>query len=242
VIKVLVLIPTYNEAESIANLLNRLQNVRLAQANRFDIDILIIDDGSPDKTVEIIESLDLAKLKVLQRKSKNGLGPAYLAGFTDGLKSDYQYFVEMDADLSHQPEELPMLLDNAGENKFVIGTRWMPGGSVVNWPKKRQFISKMGTKYAAFALHLPFRDLTSGYRVIPRSFLEGINFAEIETRGYGFQVEMAIKADRNGFQITEVPIRFVERENGHSKMSLAIVWEAWAMVTLWGLQRIYKRR
>ena len=241
-IKVLVLIPTYNEAESIANLLNRLQNVRLAQANRFDIDILIIDDGSPDKTVEIIESLDLAKLKVLQRKSKNGLGPAYLAGFTDGLKSDYQYFVEMDADLSHQPEELPMLLDNAGENKFVIGTRWMPGGSVVNWPKKRQFISKMGTKYAAFALHLPFRDLTSGYRVIPRSFLEGINFAEIETRGYGFQVEMAIKANRNGFQITEVPIRFVERENGHSKMSLAIVWEAWAMVTLWGLQRIYKRR
>jgi dolichol-phosphate mannosyltransferase len=242
VIKVLVLIPTYNEAESIANLLNRLQNVRLAQANRFDIDILIIDDGSPDKTVEIIKSLDLAKLKVLQRKSKNGLGPAYLAGFADGLKSDYRYFVEMDADLSHQPEELPMLLDNAGENKFVIGTRWMPGGSVVNWPKKRQFISKMGTKYAAFALHLPFRDLTSGYRVIPRSFLEGINFAEIETRGYGFQVEMAIKANRNGFQITEVPIRFVERENGHSKMSLAIVWEAWAMVTLWGLQRIYKRR
>ena len=241
-IKVLVLIPTYNEAESIANLLNRLQNVRLAQANRFDIDILIIDDGSPDKTVEIIKSLDLAKLKVLQRKSKNGLGPAYLAGFAEGLKSDYQYFVEMDADLSHQPEELPMLLDNAGENKFVIGTRWMPGGSVVNWPKKRQFISKMGTKYAAFALHLPFRDLTSGYRVIPRSFLEGINFAEIETRGYGFQVEMAIKANRNGFQITEVPIRFVERENGHSKMSLAIVWEAWAMVTLWGLQRIYKRR
>lgn len=241
-IKVLVLIPTYNEAESIANLLNRLQNVRLAQANRFDIDILIIDDGSPDKTVEIIKSLDLAKLKVLQRKSKNGLGPAYLAGFADGLKSDYRYFVEMDADLSHQPEELPMLLDNAGENKFVIGTRWMPGGSVVNWPKKRQFISKMGTKYAAFALHLPFRDLTSGYRVIPRSFLEGINFAEIETRGYGFQVEMAIKANRNGFQITEVPIRFVERENGHSKMSLAIVWEAWAMVTLWGLQRIYKRR
>jgi dolichol-phosphate mannosyltransferase len=100
----------------------------------------------------------------------------------------------------------------------------------------------MGTKYAAFALNLPFRDLTSGYRVIPRAFLEGLNFSEIETRGYGFQVEMAIKADRNGFQITEVPIRFVERENGHSKMSLAIVWEAWAMVTLWGLQRIYKRR
>lgn len=241
-IKVLILIPTYNEAESISNLLNRLQKVRLVVANTYDIDILIIDDGSPDKTVEIIKNLDIGKLKILQRNVKSGLGPAYLAGFTEGLKSDYQYFVEMDADLSHQPEELPTLLENAGAHKFVIGTRWMPGGSVVNWPKKRQFISKMGTRYAAFALNLPFRDLTSGYRVIPRSFLEDIDFSKVETRGYGFQVEMAIKANQNGFAITEVPIRFVERENGHSKMSLAIVWEAWAMVTLWGLQRIYKRR
>lgn len=241
-IKVLVLIPTYNEAESIANLLNRLQQVRLLNANIYDIDILIIDDGSPDKTVEIVRSLNLAKVKVLQRDSKNGLGPAYLAGFAEGLKSDYRYFVEMDADLSHQPEELPELLRNASDKNFVIGTRWMPGGSVVNWPKKRQFISKLGTKYASLALNLPFRDLTSGYRVIPRSFLESINFTDIETRGYGFQVEMAIKANRNGFQITEVPITFVERENGHSKMSLAIVWEAWAMVTLWALQRVYKRR
>lgn len=241
-IKVLVLIPTYNEEESISNLLARLQAVREKLANSFDIDILVVDDGSPDKTVEIIKSLDFSKIKVLQRDQKNGLGPAYLAGFTEGLKSDYQYFVEMDADLSHQPEELPTLLDKAGEDKFVIGTRWMPGGSVVNWPKKRQFISKMGTKYAAFALNLPFRDLTSGYRVIPRSFLESIEFTEIETRGYGFQVEMAIKANRNGFKIVEVPIKFVERENGHSKMSLAIVWEAWKMVSIWGFQRFINRR
>ncbi len=241
-IKVLVLIPTYNEEESISNLLARLQAVREKLANSFDIDILVVDDGSPDKTVEIIKSLDFSKIKVLQRDQKNGLGPAYLAGFTEGLKSDYQYFVEMDADLSHQPEELPTLLDEAGEDKFVIGTRWMPGGSVVNWPKKRQFISKMGTKYAAFALNLPFRDLTSGYRVIPRSFLESIEFTEIETRGYGFQVEMAIKANRNGFKIIEVPIKFVERENGHSKMSLAIVWEAWKMVSIWGFQRLINRR
>lgn len=241
-IKVLVVIPTYNEEESISNLLARLQAVREKLANSFDIDILVVDDGSPDKTVEIIKSLDFSKIKVLQRDQKNGLGPAYLAGFTEGLKSDYQYFVEMDADLSHQPEELPTLLDKSGEDKFVIGTRWMPGGSVVNWPKKRQFISKMGTKYAAFALNLPFRDLTSGYRVIPRSFLESIEFTEIETRGYGFQVEMAIKANRNGFKITEVPIKFVERENGHSKMSLAIVWEAWKMVSIWGFQRLIDRR
>lgn len=240
--KILVLIPTYNEEESIENLLRRLQQVREKIANLFDIDILIIDDGSPDRTVQIIKSLDFAKVKILQRNEKNGLGPAYLAGFAEGLKSDYQFFVEMDADLSHQPEELSLLLEKADENNFVIGTRWMPGGSVVNWPQKRQFISKMGTRYASAALKLPYRDLTSGYRVIPRSFLEKIDFAQIETRGYGFQVEMAIKARDNGFKIIEVPITFVERENGHSKMSLSIVWEAWKMVTIWGLQRLLKRR
>ena len=240
--RILVLIPTYNEEESIGNLLNRLQIVREKLANLFDIDILIIDDGSPDKTVGIIKSLEFSKIKVLQRNEKKGLGPAYLAGFSEGLKGDYDYFVEMDADLSHQPEELSLLLEKSDENNFVIGTRWMPGGSVVNWPQKRQFISKMGTRYASAALKLPYRDLTSGYRVIPRSFLEKIDFAQIETRGYGFQVEMAIKARDNGFKIIEVPITFVERENGHSKMSLSIVWEAWKMVTIWGLQRLLKRR
>lgn len=240
--RILVLIPTYNEEESIGNLLNRLQIVREKLANLFDIDILIIDDGSPDKTVGIVKSLEFSKIKVLQRNEKKGLGPAYLAGFSEGLKGDYDYFVEMDADLSHQPEELSLLLEKADENNFVIGTRWMPGGSVVNWPQKRQFISKMGTRYASAALKLPYRDLTSGYRVIPRSFLEKIDFAQIETRGYGFQVEMAIKARNNGFKIIEVPITFVERENGHSKMSLSIVWEAWKMVTIWGLQRLLKRR
>lgn len=240
--KILVLIPTYNEEESIENLLRRLQQVREKIANLFDIDILIIDDGSPDRTVQIIKSLDFAKVKILQRNEKNGLGPAYLAGFAEGLKGDYQFFVEMDADLSHQPEELVLLLNQAGDNSFVIGTRWMPGGSVVNWPKKRQFISKMGTKYASIALKLPYRDLTSGYRVIPRSFLERIDFSKIETRGYGFQVEMAIKARDLGFKIREVPITFVERENGQSKMSLAIVWEAWKMVSIWGFLRLVKRR
>ena len=240
--KVLVLIPTYNEEESIGNLLNRLQSVREQIANLYEIDILIVDDGSPDNTIKIVKSLDYSRISILQRSEKKGLGPAYLAGFSEGLKTDYDYFVEMDADLSHQPEELPNLLEQATDQNFVIGTRWMPGGSVVNWPKKRQFISKMGTKYASFALKLPYRDLTSGYRVIPRSFLEKIDFSKIETRGYGFQVEMAIKARNNGFNIVEVPITFVERENGHSKMSMAIVWEAWKMVTIWGFLRLVKRR
>lgn len=240
--KVLVLIPTYNEEESIGNLLNRLQSVREQIANLYEIDILIVDDGSPDNTIKIVKSLDYSRISILQRSEKKGLGPAYLAGFSEGLKADYDFFVEMDADLSHQPEELPNLLEQATDQNFVIGTRWMPGGSVVNWPKKRQFISKMGTKYASFALKLPYRDLTSGYRVIPRSFLEKIDFSKIETRGYGFQVEMAIKARNNGFNIVEVPITFVERENGHSKMSMAIVWEAWKMVTIWGFLRLVKRR
>ena len=239
---VLVLIPTYNEEESIGNLLNRLQSVREQIANLYEIDILIVDDGSPDNTIKIVKSLDYSRISILQRSEKKGLGPAYLAGFSEGLKADYDFFVEMDADLSHQPEELPNLLEQATDQNFVIGTRWMPGGSVVNWPKKRQFISKMGTKYASFALKLPYRDLTSGYRVIPRSFLEKIDFSKIETRGYGFQVEMAIKARNNGFNIVEVPITFVERENGHSKMSMAIVWEAWKMVTIWGFLRLVKRR
>lgn len=240
--KVLVLIPTYNEEESIGNLLNRLQSVREQIANLYEIDILIVDDGSPDNTIKIVKSLDYSRISILQRSEKKGLGPAYLAGFSEGLKADYDFFVEMDADLSHQPEELPNLLEQATDQNFVIGTRWIPGGSVVNWPKKRQFISKMGTKYASFALKLPYRDLTSGYRVIPRSFLEKIDFSKIETRGYGFQVEMAIKARNNGLNIVEVPITFVERENGHSKMSMAIVWEAWKMVTIWGFLRLVKRR
>jgi dolichol-phosphate mannosyltransferase len=240
--RILVLIPTYNESESIIKLLSRLQKVREANANLYDIDILVVDDGSPDGTAEIIEALNMAKLSILKRKEKNGLGPAYLAGFTEGLKTKYDFFVEMDADLSHQPEELPDLLAAATSKNFIIGTRWMPGGSVENWPKKRQFISKAGTKYASRVLRLPYRDLTSGYRVIPREFLEQIDFTKIETRGYGFQVEMALLADRYGFQIVEIPIRFVERENGHSKMSLSIIWEAWSMVTYWGLKRLLYRR
>ena len=240
--KVLVLIPTYNEAPSITNLLRSLKISIEKLTNLFEIDLLIIDDGSPDGTVSLAKAAGLSNLEVLERSSKNGLGPAYIAGFKAGLLKDYDYFVEMDADLSHQPEELSKLLSLAAPDNFVIGTRWMAGGSVVNWPRKRQLISKLGTKYAAFALGLPFKDLTSGYRVIPRSFLEKVDLDSIETKGYGFQVEMAMNAHKLGFAIKEAPITFVERENGYSKMSLSIVWEAWFMVSLWGLRRLVYRR
>jgi dolichol-phosphate mannosyltransferase len=239
--KILVLVPTYNESESIKNLLTRLDQACSALTDH-EIDVLIIDDKSPDGTADIANSLGIKRLSILRRDSKNGLGPAYLAGFKYGLDKDYDFFVEMDADLSHQPEELGALFKVISAQNFVIGTRWMPGGSVVNWPKKRQLISRMGTRYASFALGLPFRDLTSGYRVIPKSFLKMINLDLIETKGYGFQIEMAMLANKLGFSIKEVPITFVERENGLSKMSLAIVWEAWFMVTFWGLRRLILRR
>lgn len=239
---VLVVIPTYNESESIESLLTRLNNARMQISDKYEIDILIVDDNSPDQTAVIAKNLQLSGLKVLSRQYKSGLGPAYLAGFKQGLLEKYDYFVEMDADLSHQPEQLIELLNAASKTDLVIGTRWIPGGSVVNWPKRRKWISKLGTGYASFALNLPYRDLTSGYRVLPREFLSQLDFSLIETRGYGFQIEMALKAIESGFGIKQVPITFVERENGYSKMSLAIIWEAWSMVTIWALRRWMKHR
>ena len=241
-ISVLVVVPTYNESESIKSLLTRLDAARNLISNSFNIDILLVDDDSPDRTAEIAKSMNLPGFSILNRKIKSGLGPAYLAGFKQGLTGSYQYFVEMDADLSHQPEQLVDLLNAASNDTLVIGTRWIPGGSVVNWPTQRRWISKMGTGYAAFALKLPYKDLTSGYRVIPRTFLEKLNFEEIETRGYGFQIEMALKAITAGFRIKQIPITFVERENGYSKMSLAIIWEAWSMVTIWAIRRLIYHR
>ncbi len=239
---VLVVIPTYNESESIESLLKRLNSARMQISDKFEIDILIVDDNSPDQTAVIAKNLQLSGLKVLSRQYKSGLGPAYLAGFKQGLLEKYDYFVEMDADLSHQPEQLIDLLNAASKVDLVIGTRWIPGGSVVNWPKRRKWISKLGTGYASFALNLPYKDLTSGYRVLPREFLSQLDFSLIETRGYGFQIEMALKAIESGFGIKQVPITFVERENGYSKMSLAIIWEAWSMVTIWALRGLIKRR
>ena len=239
---VLVVIPTYNESESIESLLKRLDRARQLMSKQFKVDVLVVDDNSPDKTAEIVMKMNLTGLKILSRDTKSGLGPAYLAGFKKGLEGDYEYFVEMDADLSHQPEQLIDLLTAASKKDLVIGTRWIDGGSVVNWPKRRKWISKLGTGYASFALNLPYRDLTSGYRVLPRDFLSELNFSLIETRGYGFQIEMALKAIESGYGIKQVPITFVERENGYSKMSFAIIWEAWSMVTVWAIRRLFKRR
>jgi len=239
---VFVLIPTYNESENIKNLLSRLDAARIHLSKEYAVEFLIIDDSSPDKTAQIAKSVAIEGLSILIRDKKTGLGPAYLAGFKQGLTGNYDYFVEMDADLSHQPEQLVDLLHAANAKSLVIGTRWMPGGSVINWPVRRELISRFGTWYASFVLKLPYQDLTSGFRVLPRELLETINFNEIETKGYGFQIEMAFKAIKSGFEIKQVPITFVERKNGHSKMTFLIVLEAFTTVNKYGFKRIFNSR
>jgi dolichol-phosphate mannosyltransferase len=150
--------------------------------------------------------------------------------------------MQMDGDLSHQPEQIPQLLSLSDSKNLVIGTRWMIDGQVVNWPKRRRYISKFGTRYAAFILKLPFKDLTSGYRVLPRQLLERLDLSRIETQGYSFQIEVIMKAVNLGFDIKEVPITFIERANGKSKMSPGIIWEAGYMVQIWGFRRTFYRR
>lgn len=241
-VRVLAIIPTYNESENIQELLFRLDQVRNKLYGIFEIDILIVDDNSPDKTADLVTSLQINNLTILNRSKKSGLGPAYLAGFNLGLKGDYQYFVQMDADLSHMPEQLEALLSVVTSKSLVVGTRWMAGGSVINWPFHRRFISKLGTKYASIILNLNCRDLTSGYRVLPIQLLKALDLNGIRTNGYGFQIEMAWRANNAGFEIKQVPITFTERENGRSKMGAKIVWEAWFNVSIWGLKRIIGRR
>ena len=234
--RTLVIIPTYNEAANITDVILRIR------ATALDVDILVVDDKSPDGTGEIADSLANSKTFVLHRTNKTGLGPAYLAGFSWGLERGYSYFVEMDADGSHQPEELSRLLDQSKSADLVLGTRWMPEGRVQNWPISRRLISRFGTRYASIALGLPYRDLTSGYRLLSRQLISDIFDSQLTTIGYGFQIEIVRIAANHQRRIIEVPITFVERVAGSSKMSGKIVLEAWRKTTLWAFQRIVFRR
>ena len=244
--KLLLLVPTYNESASIEALIKRVAGVRSALKNLIggDIQMLIIDDNSPDGTAAIVAGLGEEWIEILPRSEKGGLGPAYIAGFTYGLSKNFDFMVEMDADLSHQPEELAAMIKPVadGSADLTIGTRWMPGGKIVNWPLTRQFISRAGTTYARVVLGIKLRDITSGFRVFRSEVLRSINFDRIESKGYGFQIEMALETLENGFRVEEVPITFVERVDGVSKMNKAIVIEALWKVTIWGLQRLVKRR
>ena len=229
--KTLTIIPTYNEIDALPTTLDRLR------AAVPESDVLIVDDNSPDGTGDLAEEMRSRdeQIHVLHRTEKNGLGGAYIAGFHWGLARDYQALVELDADGSHQPEQLPALLAALDQADLVIGSRWVPGGSVVNWPLLRELISRCGSFYSRAMLGLKVRDITAGFRVFRRSTLEDIDLHAIESVGYGFQVDMTFRVARQGKTIREVPITFVERTLGESKMSSGIVLEAVGNVTKWGL-------
>ncbi|QXT61648.1 polyprenol monophosphomannose synthase [Tessaracoccus palaemonis] len=231
--RVLVIIPTYNESQNIESITNRLRR------SVPDAHILIADDNSPDGTGDIADRLssDDDHIHVMHRKGKEGLGAAYLAGFHWGLDEGYDILVEHDADGSHQPEELPRLLQaiRAGAD-MVKGSRWVKGGSVVNWPKSRQFISRGGSLWTRLWLGIPVKDATGGFNAFRASTLRGISLDEVASAGYCFQIDLVWRAIRNGYTVVEVPIEFVEREFGDSKMSRNIVVEALVRTTLWGIE------
>ena len=229
--RVLVVIPTYNEAENLESVVARLR------PSVPEADVLVVDDGSPDGTGDIADRLAAAddSVHVLHRSEKAGLGAAYIAGFRWALSEGYDVVVEMDSDGSHAPEELPRLLTAAREADLVIGSRWVTGGQIRNWPLYRQIISIGGSTYARVLLRFPVRDSTSGYRAFRRQVLETLKLDEVASQGYCFQIDLAWKTWRSGFRVREVPITFTEREVGRSKMSRAIVLEALWREAGWGL-------
>lgn len=229
--KILTIIPTYNEIEALPITVQRLR------AAVPESDVLVVDDNSPDGTGQLAERMGHQdpQIQVLHRRAKNGLGGAYIAGFRWGLDHGYDVLIELDADGSHQPEQLPDLIAKIDEADLVIGSRWVPGGAVVNWPFHRELISRAGSLYSRTMLGLGVRDITAGYRVFRRSTLEDVDLGRIESVGYGFQVDMTFRVARQRKTIVEVPITFVERTLGASKMSSDIVVEAMLNVTRWGL-------
>ena len=230
--RVLVCVPTYNEAENVREIVER---VRAATP---EVDVLVIDDGSPDGTGAVADALAAAddQVRVLHRREKAGLGAAYVAGFRWGIAAGYDVLVEMDADGSHQPEELPRLLAALHRADVVLGSRWVSGGEVRNWPTSRRWLSQGGNRYTRVALGMPLHDATGGYRAYRRSVLTAIHLDDIHSQGYCFQVDLVWQAWRLGFRVVEVPITFVERVRGESKMSRAIVAEALWRVTWWALR------
>ncbi len=235
--RVLTIIPTFNEIESLPLTLGRLREAVPAS------DVLVVDDNSPDGTGNFADEAAAAdpQVFVLHRTGKAGLGAAYIAGFRWGLERGYDVLVEMDADGSHRPEQLQALLDAVDGADLVIGSRWVPGGSVVNWPAHRKLLSRAGSTYSRIMLGLSVRDITAGFRAFRRGTLEKLDLSAVDSVGYGFQVDMTFRVARLGLKITEVPITFVERELGDSKMSGNIVLEAILSVTRWGLAARWRK-
>ena len=230
--RVVVVIPTYNEAENLAWIVGRM---RAAQP---EVDVLVVDDGSPDGTGAIADELAAAdpQVQVLHRTAKAGLGAAYLHGFQVALDAGYDVIGEMDADGSHQPEQLHRLLEALEGADLVIGSRWIPGGSVVNWPLNRELLSRGGNLYVRLLLGIPVRDATAGFRLFRRTTLEKIDLDSVQSTGYVFQTDMVARTLAAGLVVREVPIEFVERVRGDSKMSGAVATESLKRITAWGLR------
>ena len=226
-----VIIPTYNERENVGLIVGRVR------ASVPDADILVVDDASPDGTGVLADELAAADdhVHVLHRTSKNGLGAAYLDAFAWGRSRGYQRLVQLDADGSHLPEQLPALLKASRSADVVMGSRWVPGGRVENWPWHRRILSRGGSVYSRVLLRLRQRDVTGGYRVYTDEALERMQLGSVDSLGYCFQIDMLLHAVRARLRVVEVPITFVERTRGSSKMSGIIVLEAMGRVTLWGL-------
>lgn len=228
--KALLITPTYNERENIS----RLLTTTLAQAE--NLDLLIVDDNSPDGTAKIVKEMmaTQSRIHLIERPGKMGLGSAYVAGFKYALAHGYDFILEMDADFSHNPKDVPRLLEAIQSKDLVIGSRYYNGVNIVNWPFKRLLISYFASKYVRIITGMPIKDPTGGFKCFRRRVLESIDLDKILSDGYAFQIEMNFRAWVKGFRIQEVPIIFTERIDGVSKMSRKIVWEAAWMV--WHLQ------
>lgn len=240
--RVLVIVPTYDERENLPGALDRLRT------QVPDADVLVVDDGSPDGTGELAEKISEAeaaggrqRVHVLHRAGKLGLGTAYVAGFGWALERGYEVVVEMDADGSHRAEDLPGILAALTGADLVLGSRWVPGGSVLNWPVSRHVLSRGANTYTRIVLGIPLRDATGGFRAYRADLLGQLDLDDVASQGYCFQVDMAWRAVRTGARVVEVPITFVERELGQSKMSRAIVLEALVNVTRWGIAERSRR-
>ncbi len=235
--RVKVVVPTYNELENLSELVDAVTALGYR--------MLIVDDGSPDGTGRLADQISRARpeVDVLHRESKTGLGPAYAAGFDRAIEEGAGIIVEMDADFSHDPADLPRLVAAIDEGAdLVIGSRYVPGGATPDWPWPRRLISRGGNLYARTLLGIPVRDTTAGYRAFRADALRALPYAQAESSGYGFQVEMAWRAHRAGLDVREIPVVFRDRTRGKSKMGLPIVIEAMRLVTLWGLRRIFGRQ
>lgn len=229
--KALVAIPTYNEAENLPTIIEAVFN------SDPDLDVLVVDDGSPDGTGQIADTLSKdARVHVIHRSRKLGLGTAYMRAFEWALERDYDAVIEMDADFSHNPADIPRMMERSDGANLVLGSRYVPGGDVENWAWGRRILSKYGNRYAAFCLGLPVADATGGFRVFSRKVLETLELDGVTSNGYAFQIEMAYNVWRAGFPVVEVPITFVDRRVGQSKMSRRIVAEGLAWCTRQGMR------